>query len=101
MNCLSASSHKGELGASGSLFELSANSTVLSSVGLTRDGSLLARVYETCGKADNVSIKLPFNPSTAKLVDLDENVLGDAAINGGEVTFPVAANCIAAVKIGK
>jgi len=101
MNYLHTGSHKGTLAPAGALLDLCAETSVLSSVGLTCDGSLLVRVYETCGKADNVTVSLPFVAKAANLVDLDENVLGAAKISGTSVSFPIAANSIAAVKICK
>jgi len=101
MNYLSTGSHKGELAPAGSLMELKAGTTVFSTAGLTTDGSLYVRVYETCGKDDNVTLILPFVPSSAKLVDLSENEIGTAQVNGNTVTFPVNAHCIAGVKIMK
>ena len=101
MNYLSASSHKGTLAPDGSLLGMSAQTTVLSSVGLCGSGSLLVRVYETCGKDDTVTLKLPFEAMSAQLVDLDENVLSEASVSGHDVSFPVEAYCIAAVKINK
>jgi len=99
MNYLSATSHSGDLGPAGSLLEFKAGTSVLSSVGLTGDGALLVRVYETCGSDDSAELALPFAPRSARLVDLDENVLGEAAIDGSRVTFPIGRHCIAAVKI--
>ena len=99
MNYLSASSHKGPLEPAGSLLGMSAQTAVLSSVGLTCDGSLLVRVYETCGKDDMVRLELPFTAKAAELADLDENVVGEAVISGQSVSFPVGAYCIAAVKV--
>jgi alpha-mannosidase len=99
MNYLSVGAKKGELKPVGSFLKLDAQTTVLSSVGLTENGSLLVRMYETCGKDDTVSLKLPFTVTSAQLVDLDGNVLGEAAVNGQQVSFPLKANCIAGVKI--
>jgi alpha-mannosidase len=101
MNYLHSSSHKGELRPAASLLELSAETTVLSSVGLTGDGALLVRVYETCGKEDRVGIKLHFVARSAQMVDLDGNILGDAMASRSGVSFKIAPNTIAAVKIFK
>ncbi|MCL2059255.1 MAG: hypothetical protein FWH01_09415 [Oscillospiraceae bacterium] len=99
MNYLSTGCHKGELPPSGALLGLKAVSTVLSSVGLDDCGALLVRVYETCGRADSVTINAPFDVKKAELVDLCGNVIGDASINGREITFPIAANSIAGARI--
>jgi len=99
MNYLHTGSHKGKLKPAGSLLEVTSENAVLSSAGLDCDGALLVRVYETCGKAGKVEIALPFNASAADLVDLDGNVLGAADVGGGCVSFKIAANCIAAVRI--
>ncbi|MCL2060781.1 MAG: hypothetical protein FWH01_17280, partial [Oscillospiraceae bacterium] len=117
MNYISTGSHKGELPPAGALLGLKAAGTVLSSVGLDGGegegdgdggrgcgrgcgcGALLVRVYETCGKADNVTISAPFEVKKAELVDLCGNVVGAAAISGKDISFPIAANTIAGVRI--
>jgi len=99
MNYVSTGSHSGKLPPANSLMELCAKTSVFSSAGLTPDGNLYVRVYETCGKDDTVSLTLPFAPKSATLVDLSGNKTGSASVSGNIVTFPVAANCIAGVKI--
>jgi len=101
MNYLSTGSHQGKLSPSGQLLSLEAKTTVYSSAGLTVDGNLYVRVYETCGKDDSVTLTLPFAPTSASLVDLNENVLDIGQVNGNNVTFPVKANCIVGVVIAK
>ena len=99
MNYVSTGSHGGKLPPESSLLKLDAKTTVFSSAGLMPDGSLYVRVYETCGKNDSVTLTLPFEPKNAKLVDLSGNETGSATVSGNKVTFPIAANCIAGVKI--
>ena len=99
MSYLHTGSHKGQLAPEGAMLEMAAATSVFSSAGATGDGALLVRVYETCGKADSVTIKLPFEPKKAVLVDLGENVTGVADIQGRNVVFPIRANSIAAIKI--
>ena len=101
MNYLSTGSHTGTLPPTGPLMELCANTSVFSSTGIAADGSMYVRVYETCGLDDSVSLTLPFAPAKACLVDLDDNVVGEAMVSGNTVSFPVAAYCIAGVKIVK
>ena len=99
MNYLSTGSHAGTLPPTGPLMELCATTSVFSSAGVTADGSMYVRVYETCGIDDSVTLTLPFTPTKACLVDLDENVLGEAMVSGNTVSFPVGAYCIAGVRI--
>ena len=101
MYCQSTGSHKGDLPPAGPLVELSASSTVFSSMGLDPQGDLLLRVYETCGRDDLVSFTLPFTPKSAKLVDLDGRETGSVKISGNNVSFDLGAFRIAGVKVSK
>jgi len=99
MNYVSTGSHKGELTPAGSLLGFDAKTSVFSAAGLTGDGSLYVRVYETCGKDDTVTLMLPFSPKSAVLIDLNEKEIGLAQVSGNVVSFKVKANCIAGVKV--
>ena len=96
---VSTGSHGGKLPATGALLEMQAESSICSSAGLGADGSLIVRVYETCGKGDTVTLTLPFAPSSAAMVDLCGNRVGEAKVAGNTVSFAVGANCIAGVSV--
>ena len=98
-NYLSLGSQKGKLAPTASLLELESNSTVFSSAGITPDGEMYIRVYETCGTADKVTINLPLAPTFARLVDLSGNVVGNVVANGTKISFDVDAGCIAGVNL--
>jgi alpha-mannosidase len=99
MCVISGSRHPGRLPPAGELLRLDAASTVLSSTGLTGDGALLVRVYETAGKKDVVTLTAPSAIKSAELVDLDDKVTGALEARGSAVSFEIAAWKIGAVKI--
>ncbi len=91
--------HKGTLPAESALLRFESDTAVLSSVSLAKDGSLLVRAYETCGKPGCAKVTLGFNAKEAQLVDLSERVTGEAKAEGNTVCFELAANSLACVKI--
>ena len=68
------------------LLDFRAESAVLSSVELTKDGALQVRVVETGGKEDAVSLTLPFAVRSAYLSDMKGNQTGKAWVEGRTVT---------------
>jgi alpha-mannosidase len=99
MYVISGGSHKGGLPPEGELLRLDAASTALSSVGLTPDGALLVRVYETAGNRDTVSVTAPDVIKAAELVDLDGRILDSLKPEGRTVSFSILPWKIGAVKI--
>jgi alpha-mannosidase len=59
MSVISGGSHPGTLPPAKELLRLDSASTVLSSTGLSTDGALLVRVYETSGNKDLVTLTAP------------------------------------------
>jgi alpha-mannosidase len=96
---VSGGSHPGRLPPEKELLRLDAASTVLSSTGLTGDGALLLRVYETAGKGDTVTIKAPSPLKSACLVGLDGRVIRALEPKGETVSFEIAPWKIEAVKM--
>ncbi len=101
MTCVPTASHPGTLPPKHTLLSVDAAHSVISSVQNTKDGALSVRLYEAAGETDCVTLHLPFTPTKAELVDLNEKKLADAEISGNTVTFPVGAYRIAQVKISK
>jgi hypothetical protein len=99
MCVISGSRHPGKLPPAQELLRLDAASTVLSSTGLTGDGALLVRVYETAGKKDSVTLTAPSAIRTAELVDLDGKTIRPLEPRGSAVSFEIAAWKIGAVKM--
>ena len=99
MTCVPTASHTGMLPPKQSLFSVSAAHSVLTSVQITADNALTARLYEAEGTDDTVTLHVPFTPTKAVLCDLNEQVLAEAAAENNTVTFPVKAYSLAQVKI--
>ncbi|MBR2948890.1 MAG: hypothetical protein IKC46_03410 [Lachnospiraceae bacterium] len=93
--------HDGKLAAEGSLLGFEAAGTVISSIFVSADDALTIRMYETMGKEDKVTVRVPFEVSKAVMTDLDGNTLAEAAADGNTVAFAVDPYCIAQVKIYK
>jgi alpha-mannosidase len=99
MSIVSGSKHKGKLPPSKEFLRLDAASTVLSSTGLSDDGALLVRVYETAGKKDSVTITAPEAIKAAELTSLDGKASVPLQPKGNTVSFDIPAWKIQAVKI--
>ncbi|MDR1024769.1 MAG: hypothetical protein LBL56_03510 [Treponema sp.] len=99
MCVISGGRHPGKLPPAQELLRLDAASTVLSSTGLSAEGALLVRVYETSGKKDSVTLTAPSTIRSAELVDLDGKVIRPLEPRGNAVCFEIAAWKIGAVKI--
>jgi alpha-mannosidase len=99
MGVISGGSHPGKLPPARELLRLDAASTVLSSTGLSADGALLVRVYETAGSGDSVTLTVPRPIKSAELVDLDGKALGALSPRDNAVSFDILPWKIAAVKI--
>ena len=84
---LSDSAHPGTLPMEHSFLELEADSTVLSAVLPSSDGSLRIRYYETAGREDLLRLRFADVPTGAVSVDLRGAELdSDAALSGRELT---------------
>lgn len=95
-------SHPGQLAEGGALMSFESGSTVFSSAGLCSCGKALdVRVFEIEGKADQVTIHAPFEPSRAELVNLNGEVQGVATVDKDVVRFDIAPHKIAQVRIYK
>jgi alpha-mannosidase len=99
MCVISGNRHPGKLPPAQELLRLDAASTVLSSTGLTAEGALLVRVYETAGKKDSLTLTAPSAIRSAELVDLDGKVLRALEPRGRAVSFEIAPWKIGAVKM--
>ncbi|MEG0767823.1 MAG: glycoside hydrolase family 38 C-terminal domain-containing protein, partial [Clostridia bacterium] len=97
--CCPATRHAGVWPLSGTFLQMEAASCVLCAVRLTSDGALLAQVYETCGVADHVTLRLPFVPTSSARVDLAGRMLSPLPILGQTVAFDVPAHGLFAVRI--
>lgn len=94
-------SHKGTLPTEMSFMEFNSASCVVSAVlPSEKGGEMTVRFYETCGKDDNVTVKLAKTPKSAVCVDLmGKEIESDVTVNGNEITLSVKANTIGAIKI--
>ena len=95
--------HKGKLKPRGSFmtFANTADSTaVINSVETADDGSLLVRAVEYCGDKTDVKLTFASAPKSAEIVNLMQESCGKAKISGKNVTFPLEAYKIGAVRIG-
>jgi alpha-mannosidase len=99
ISVISGGSHPGKLPPVRELLRLGASSTVLSSIGLSVDGALLVRVYETAGKRDSVTLTVPSAIRTAELVDLEGNPAAALAPTGNTVQFDILPWKIGTIKI--
>jgi alpha-mannosidase len=99
MSVVSGDSHPGTLPPAKELLRLDSGSTVLSSTGLSSDGALLVRVYETAGKKDSVTLTAPSAIKSAGLVDLDGKTARVLTPKGNTVTFDILPWNIEAVSI--
>jgi alpha-mannosidase len=101
MSIVPGSRHKGPLPPVKELLRLDASSTVLSSAGLSADGSLLVRLYETAGKKDAVTIAAPLEIAGACLEDLDgrSGSGGNLSPKGNTVSFEIAPYKIQGLKL--
>lgn len=100
MSYVSSNVHKGTLSPEQSMLTVSEGSVVVSAVSLSKDGALLIRVFETCGKDSMVQMAFPKLVKSAVYIDLAEKELpGDIRIEGCTVKFQEQASSIATVKI--
>lgn len=91
--------HEGKLAPNMKLIDVKTASSIVSAIQIAKDGALTVRVFETCGKDDEITVNPSMPVKKAVLTDLDENVLGECCKNGNEVSFKVPAYTIAQVKI--
>ena len=99
MTGVPTASHAGKLGPKESLLGFEAQHSVLTSVQMSGDDALTVRLYEAEGTQDEIAIRPPFAPARAVLTDLNEEVLAEAEVAEGKVSFKVGAHKIAQVKI--
>ncbi len=96
----SSNSHKGTLPLESSLFSFDSETAVISCVTSSDDGSILVRVYETCGKDSGVSLTFNSPVISAKHVNLmEDTVSSPIEVNESKVNFVVKPNCICGIKI--
>ena len=99
MTCVPTASHAGILPPKQSFLTFTAAHSVLTAVQTTTDGALAVRLYEAEGLDDTVTLQLPFTAKDAVLTDLNETVLGKAAVENTTVSFPVKAYNLVQIKI--
>ena len=99
MTCVPTASHPGALPPKHTLLSFSAEHTLLTAVQVSVDDALSVRMYEAEGKEETVTLCVPFEPTRALLVDLNEQVLGEACVSGSTVSFSVEPYRIAQVKL--
>ncbi|MCL2880661.1 MAG: hypothetical protein FWF29_10475, partial [Treponema sp.] len=101
VSVISGTNHSGALAPAGELISLNAASTILSSLGVTPDGAVLLRLYETAGKNDPVTVNMPFEIAQAYCTDLDGNcVTGKSvSINKNSLSFQMQPNTICGITV--
>ena len=102
VSLISGTGHKGSLPPTKELIRLDSASTVLSSCGITAEGALLVRLYETAGKTDSVRLTLPFDIESAEFVDLDGKVLSalePPSVKANILSFEIPSGKIRGVQI--
>ncbi|MCL2099256.1 MAG: glycosyl hydrolase-related protein [Oscillospiraceae bacterium] len=99
-NFVPANSHKGALPLQKSLFGFESASAVLSSVTTNKNGELIIRFIEVCGKESDVVLSLDLPVKSAVSVDLTEKEIKKLDIeDSGKITVKTAPNTIGAVKV--
>jgi len=101
VSSISCRAHAGELPMTGSFFEITEGSCVLSGIKKAEDGSgLIVRLYETLGQNGRATIKLRQTPASAEFVDILEDALpGEVAVRGNEISFATRPYAIHSLKI--
>ena len=99
--CGYANAHGGTLPTESCCLDFEAETSVLSAVVPTEDARVFhVRFYETCGKDDRVTVRLPAAPAAAVSVDLnDREVASDLTLQGNGITVSVKANCLGQIRI--
>ncbi len=92
-------SHTGVLPTSGALMGFESRRTVLSALAMKEDGTYTLRAFETVGKGDTVTVKLPHAVEKALVTDLEGNEIGKATVDGEAVTFDIAPYRIVALNL--
>ncbi len=87
--------HAGSLPSTGTLLGFDAATAILTGISVTEKDGLWVRCYEATGKADQVTVTLPFIPGKAFLSDLDGNPVGEVTQSGNVVQFTIGAYRIA------
>ncbi len=86
---LSTRAQPGRLPPETRLMDFRADSAVLLGVELMEDGALRLRAVETGGKADTVTLTLPFAIQSAQLTDMQGNPTGNVKTEGGTAVFSI------------
>ena len=82
------------------MLALEAKTSVLSAITMADDGAVVVRLYETCGKDDEVTLHFGAAVKGAVSVDLLEQDNGrEVRVNGGDVSFTIPARSIFEVKV--
>lgn len=91
---------KGTLPLELGMLALEAKTSVLSAITMADDGAVVVRLYETCGKDDEVTLHFGAAVKGAVSVDLLEQDNGrEVRVNGGDVSFTIPARSIFEVKV--
>ena len=99
MTCVPTATHAGKLPARASLLGVEAEGCVVTSVQLGKDDALLVRLYEAEGEDKQVTLTLPFEPGSAVLTNLNEEITGSAQVEGNNAAFTIGAHHIAQIKL--
>lgn len=91
--------HKGCLPTELSFLSMNDCGAVISSVELLSDGAFAVRVHDVAGEGADIVLNFARDVKSACLIDLMENVVGKAAVDGGKVSFRLAPHSIAGVKL--
>ncbi len=91
--------HEGTLPPEGTLMVFESRRTVLSSLAQKEDGSFALRAFETVGKGDTVTVKLPRPVEKACLTDLEGNEIGAVTVDGSAVCFGIGPYRIAELNL--
>lgn len=93
--------HDGKLEPKAAIMEIDAEHTVVSSIQVGEDDSLVLRLYETDGEEDIVIITPPFEIGKAEVVNLNGEKLGTAVCGTHSATIAMLPNTIRQIRIYK
>ncbi|NLG24169.1 MAG: alpha-mannosidase [Clostridiales bacterium] len=99
IDAISGGRHAGSLPLCGSLLTFEGGTVILSAVTTADNGDLLVRYYEANGRASAVRVDVGAPIEAACLVDLMENEVGGARVEGSAASADVAPHAIGALRI--
>ena len=91
--------HHGELGMSGSFFDVSDEVCISSVKNSENDDGLVIRMYDTLGKDRKITLDLAKNIQNAYLTDIHENELEKLHPNGKQIQLDLPAYSVVTLKI--